>query len=91
LAEAEHDWAPDEVRRAVDEGDSDLIELVDKLLHFPGADLAYVAEGPLEDMLAEHPDRYAETVAERCRRDPVWHQALQAVWLDESEQRPLGA
>jgi hypothetical protein len=91
LAADELLWALEAVDIAVRDADDDLLDLLDGLLRDPGADTAYFAAGPLEDLLVEHPERYSMAVAERCRRDPLWREALQGVWLREQDRRRLGA
>jgi len=84
LAESEHSWARDAVHDAVDRGDLPLTVL-DAMLHDPEGDESYrgyVAAGPIEDLLADHQEAYAGAIAERCRTDPLWAQAVAGIWLD---------
>ena len=93
LADAEHWWAWQAVDDAVEDGDLPL-EVLDAMLHDPQADddhRAYVAAGPVEDLLSDFPDEYADAIAERCRRDPVWASAVRHVWLAPEEWRELPA
>ena len=42
--------------------------------------LAYVAAGPLEDLLAYHGHRFIERIEAQSKTDAVFHQALCGVW-----------
>jgi hypothetical protein len=44
------------------------------------AALAYVAAGPLEDLVREHLERFADRLVEQARRDPRFRDALKGVW-----------
>lgn len=77
-------WAVDLVHEACDDGTLP-IEVIDEMLHDPdggGEFRGSVAAGPLEDLLHAHPAAYANVISERCRRDPLWVEALRGVWLD---------
>src|SRR5690554_4518268 len=80
----EHFWAWEAINSAIFEGTLPL-DVVDALLHLAPDDEAfqgYVAAGPVEDLLVTHPEKYTDAIAERCRQDGVWAQAVGNVWLD---------
>lgn len=90
-ADAEHWWAWETVNRAVLDGNLP-IEVLDEMLHDPDADHAhrvYVAAGPIEDLLSDHPEDYADLIAERCRTDRVWASTVEHVWLEPDDWREL--
>lgn len=87
----EHRWASVRLEDACLEGVLPLAAL-DALLHDPdGDDLyrAYVAAGPIEDVLRLHPDRYAEAVASRCASDRRWAESVQSVCMSREQWEGL--
>jgi len=50
---------------------------------------AYVAAGPLEDLLRMHGDRHDAAVLARCRVDPVWAEAVTGVWMGRERWKQL--
>ncbi len=86
------DWAYGQVTDAC--GDGTLpVEVLDAMLTDPDGDAdyrAYVAAGPVEDLLTDHLPSYADAFTDRSRRHRVWAEALTHVWLDRDvwEQLP---
>ncbi|MEZ5378457.1 MAG: hypothetical protein R2733_18280 [Acidimicrobiales bacterium] len=81
----------DEIDDAADSGTLP-IGVLDALIQHPHGSpsfRAYVAAGPVEQILTTHADRYADELAERCRRDERWAETLAAVWLDKKQWRRL--
>jgi hypothetical protein len=68
-------WAWEAVDEAAREADDGVLDL----LHAEHADVGYVAAGPIEDLLNYHAERFANAVAEHCRRDAAWSTALASV------------
>lgn len=92
-ADAEHWWAWEAVGEAVEDGDLPL-EVLDAMLHDPAADAehrAYIAAGPIEDLLSDFPDEYAAGIAERCRTDRLWSDTVAHVWLEHDDWLDLPA
>ena len=52
-------------------------------------ELAYVAAGPLEELLQEHGARFEKEIFIEARRDPTFRRALTGVWGWEQVHRPL--
>jgi len=91
IADRDHWWAWDAVHLAVRDGDLP-IEVIDAMLHDPDADdwhRAYVAAGPIEDLLSDYADEYEDAMAERCRRDRVWAETMGHVWLEREDWEAL--
>ena len=92
-ADAEHSWAWEAVNDAVVDGDLP-VQVLDAMLHDPLADdrhRAYVAAGPIEDLLTDHSEEYAVTIAERCDSDRVWAEVVAQVWLEPEDWDALPA
>lgn len=51
--------------------------------------LAFVATGPLEDLIHRHGQRIGDQIVEQARRDPRFRQALGDVWGWEGVPEPL--
>jgi hypothetical protein len=86
---AEHSWAWEAVSEEAADGSLPL-EVVDAMLRDPMGDAeyrAFVAAGPIEEILSQWPDRYGEPIAARCRSDHLWSDAMHDVSLDEREAR----
>ncbi len=91
VADRDHWWAWDAVHAAVRDGDLP-IEVLDAMLLDPQADdrhRAYVAAGPIEDLLSDYADEYEDDIAERCRTDRVWADAVAHVWLEREDWEAL--
>lgn len=82
LAADEWWWAYAAVDEEMTHPTESALDLLDDLLRAPSADIGAVGCGPLEDLLVEHGATYADKVATRARQDPVWREAVGAVWLD---------
>jgi hypothetical protein len=85
-AEADYWWAHETVSDAVRDGTLPL-DVLDALVGDPEGDSdyrAYIAAGPLEDLLNEHADMYADPFADRARVNGLWAEALGGVWLDSA-------
>jgi hypothetical protein len=85
-AEADYWWAHEAVRDAGLDGTLPL-DVLDALVGDPEGDgdyRAYIAAGPLEDLLNEHADMYADAFADRARVNALWAEALGGVWLDSA-------
>jgi hypothetical protein len=56
--------------------------IIKEILHIDSSDamLAYVAAGPIEDLLAQHGTAFIERIEELAGRDPIFRKALGAVW-----------
>lgn len=89
LAADHYFWAFEAVLDAVERDDDGVVDLLDGLLHAPGADAGYFAAGPLDDLLSSHPHR-AAAVAQKCRRDGAWAEAPGLICLDAAERDRLG-
>jgi hypothetical protein len=82
-------WSWEEVDAAM--AHDDPLPLLDVLLRQAQADLAYLAAGPLEALLTEAPDRWDAPVAERCRLDGLWREAVLRLGLSHEEWTRLPA
>jgi hypothetical protein len=51
--------------------------------------LAFVAAGPLEDLIRRHSQQFGERIFDQARRDRRWRQALGGVWGWEDVAEPL--
>lgn len=51
--------------------------------------LAFVAGGPLEDLIQKHGDAFADRIVERARSDPRFRSALGGVWGWENVSESL--
>lgn len=51
--------------------------------------LAFVAAGPLEDLIQRHGQRFSDRLEDQARRDPRFRQALGDVWGWERVPEPL--
>ncbi len=97
-ARLRHEWVMDVVWSASmghDDAEGDPVELVDALLADPLGDeryAFYVAAGPIEDHLTNHPEPDLDRVETRRRTDPRWAFALRGVWMDRAgwERLPAG-
>lgn len=86
-------WAWEWVDRQMQDP-SGAVATLDLLLHIPDAAdgyVAYVAAGPLEDVLVEGDPAVREEIALRCRQDPTWAAAAAGVWLSVQEWTRLPA
>jgi hypothetical protein len=91
IADRDHWWAWDAVHLAVRDGDLP-VEVIDAMLHDPEADdwhRAYVAAGPIEDLLSDYADEYEDAIADRCRTDSVWARTVEHVWLEREDWEQL--
>lgn len=83
-------WACEIVTDAAVKGDVDVVGLLDDLLHAEDADPVYLGAGPLEDLLHYHAAEFAGPVAQHCRRDAVWRNAVDAVyWPDDMPEAAM--
>jgi hypothetical protein len=48
--------------------------------------LAFVAAGPLEDLIQSHGNDFADRIIERARRDPRFRSALRDVWAGSTSR-----
>ena len=69
----------------------DPLPLLDALLRHPLADVPYLAAGPLKDLLTGAAGQWDTAVAERCRDDELWRQAVLHVGLDDGERVQMPA
>jgi len=68
------------------------IDAIDAMLHHPDADndfRGYLAAGPIEDVLIDHPATYGSAVAALCREDPIWADTVKGIWLNAQEWAAL--
>lgn len=64
-----------------------VVELVEQA---PSEDaLGYVAAGPLEDLIQQHGDAFADRTIERARADQRWRSALLGVWGWQDVSEPF--
>jgi hypothetical protein len=87
----DHWWAWEAVDEAAREGSLPLAVL-DALVCDPAGDSdyrAYVAAGPLEDLLKLHADAFANGFADRIQTEQSWAEALRGVCLDHPEWSAL--
>ena len=86
-ADRDHWWAWEAIEAAI--SDATLpVGVLDALLHDPDADdeyRAYVAAGPIEELLGKHGSAYAEPIQARCGSDSVWAWTVGNVWLGREE------
>lgn len=77
----EYWWAYEQVTELVESPNS--LELVHELIQAcrDDAEIAYVAAGPLEDLLSKHHLVIKESLIELVRKEKKMRQAVQGVWL----------
>jgi len=82
-------WACEAVQDAVHDDPTDVLDLIDALLLAPEADPGYVGAGPVEDLICQTGSKYEAALAERCRKDAKWREAMSCVWLDEPDRQKV--
>ena len=87
IAHAETITAAEELSRLVDEDPEEAWCLVRTMLDLAPTEklISAVASGPLRDLLAKYPERFADRMSEAARCDAQFHGALQGVWIAEPE------
>lgn len=88
---ASHDffWAWDAVSAATWESPEQSLEMIEAILHHPDADPGLVGAGPIEDLLS-NPPQLVEEIAERCRTDALWREAVGHAIIDDPIPESLG-
>lgn len=84
-------WSWEVVTEGVTDGTLPL-EVLDALVHHRNGDAefrGYVAAGPIEDALTDHPTSYGPMIAARCSSDASWAEAVESVWLSDQEWSAL--
>ena len=82
LASSEFLWAWDAVSTATWESPEQSLEMIDAILHHPDADPVLVGAGPIEDLLSD-PPQLVEEIAQRCRTDALWREAVAHAIIDD--------
>lgn len=79
--EDEYWWAYEEINNLIESPESlpFISELIQACLN--DAEIAYVAAGPLEDLITKHHLVIKDTLIELVRREPKMRRAIQGVWL----------
>lgn len=77
----------DGVRSRIEAGGTAAIDLILALLEAASGDgdMALVASGPLEDLLALHAAALAPDLVEAIRRSPILARAMRSVWTDADD------
>jgi hypothetical protein len=86
LAADESVWALEEVQALVSKGDpTEALDLIIALVDAaPGIEgVCYVGAGPLEDLIAIHPDETVEAIDAQSRQDERFRTALNSVYLSD--------
>lgn len=84
-------WAYEAVDDAIRDGSLPL-SVVDALVCDPDGSSeyrAYVAAGPVEDLLTSDADTYGSAFAQRARLHDHWAEALRGVWLSSTDWAAL--
>ena len=87
IAHAETISAAEELTRMVDADPEEAWLLMRTMLDLAPAEklVSAVASGPLRELLAKYPERFADRMSEAARCDAQFHGALQGVWIAEPE------
>jgi len=77
-------WSWEALRELVEDDPETAWQAIEMLVGHPDAEdvLGIIAAGPLEDLLAEHGERFVARVEQRARRDDRFRACLGGVWLD---------
>ena len=82
LASREFFWASDAVWTATHESPEQSLEMIDAILHHPDADPVLIGAGPIEDLLSD-PPQLVEEIAQHCRTDALWREAVGHAIIDD--------
>ncbi len=83
-------WAYNAVNDLVCDDAAAAVVLLEQLLASPAADMRSITYGPIEDLLALHPEWCAEHLPEKCRKDPQWMDLIRLATVDDEVESQLG-
>lgn len=84
-------WAWEDVERATEDADGDVVELlIDLADAAPDTQaLASLGAGPIEDLIERHGEAFADRIDEAARRHANFRTALRSVWYNDAVPRPI--
>ena len=84
--EPKYFWAAEEIGDAVEEGQSDIVELLVVLAEAVPDDvgaLAFLGAGPIEDLLLGRADEFIDQIELAAEEVPSFRTALRCAWFDD--------